>query len=691
MSLPGQSQEAVPTVGIDVGGTFTDFVVVMPDGRLLLHKQPSMPADPSQAVGRGLRALTERHPELAGRTLRIVHGTTLALNAILQRKVADVALVVAKGGRDVLEIGRAKLKTPYNFHLGKEQAVVPRDLIFEIDARIAADGSVLARPDDAAIDALCREIGASRAGAVAIMLLNSYVDPTLEIELGQAIAKHLPELPVTCSAEIWPEVREFERAVVACINAEVHPLMGAYLARLGGRIDEVAPSVLQLTSSSGGMLSLASAAARAIDTVLSGPASGATAAASLCRSAGIDAALTFDMGGTSADIAIISEGEVEFTTNARIGDLPLMMPVVGVSSIGAGGGSIVSVDAYGVIKVGPESAGAHPGPVAYGLGGTEPTVTDCYLVLGFIDPDRFLGGAMRLDKGQAEAALAEVAGRLRLPSPAHAAEAALQVATVRMASELFKLLAQKGYEPADHVVVPFGGAGPTHAVMLAEEAKLKGVTVPTAAATFCAMGAAVADLRRDFVRSLGKARVHAAGERLWANWQALETLAGEWLAAEDVPVIGQRLVHAVDMQYAGQSFSLTVTIPEQVRAEEDVQGVIDAFHRAHEAIYGFREPDHAVEAVTQRLSIIGEVAKVALPGLSEGEPAPAPRSRRPVFHGGAWIEASVYRREDFGAGSAVAGPAVVEQDDTTLWMPPGWRLEADRQGLLVVTRENGDA
>ncbi|WP_321573453.1 hydantoinase/oxoprolinase family protein, partial [Geminicoccus flavidas] len=314
-----------------------------------------------------------------------------------------------------------------------------------------------------------------------------------------------PDLPVTCSAEIWPEVREFERAVVACINAEVHPLMGAYLAKLGERIDAVAQNVLQLTSSSGGMLSLASAKERAIDTVLSGPASGATAAASMCRAAGIDAALTFDMGGTSADIAIISDGTVEFTTNARIGDLPLMMPVVGVSSIGAGGGSIVSVDAYGVIKVGPESAGAHPGPVAYGLGGTEPTVTDCYLVLGFIDPDRFLGGAMRLDKAKAEAALAAIAQHLHLPSAAHAAEAALRVATVRMASELFKLLAQKGYEPADHVVVPFGGAGPTHAVMLAEEAKLKGVTVPTAAATFCALGAAVADLRRDFVRSLGKA------------------------------------------------------------------------------------------------------------------------------------------------------------------------------------------
>jgi N-methylhydantoinase A len=298
---------------------------------------------------------------------------------------------------------------------------------------------------------------------------------------------------------------------------------------------------------------------------------------------------------------------------------------------------------------------------------------------------------MRLDKARAEAALDRIARQLGLPSAAHAAEAALRVATVRMASELFKLLAQKGYEPSEHVVIPFGGAGPTHAVLLAEEAKLRGVTVPTAAATFCAMGAAVADLRRDFVRSLGKARVHRAGDRLWANWQALEELAEGWLVAENVPVVGRRLVHAVDMQYAGQSFSLTVTVPEPVRAAEDVQGVIDAFHQAHEAIYGFREPDHAVEAVTQRLSIIGEVAKVAMPELAPGEPSPAAHGQRPVFHAGAWLEANVFRREELGAGSAVAGPAVVEQDDTTLWLPPGWRLAADRQGLLVVTRENGDA
>jgi N-methylhydantoinase A len=685
------SHALMPTIGIDVGGTFTDFVAVMPDGSLLFHKQPSTPDDPSLAVSEGLGTLLGRHTALEGGTIRIVHGTTLALNAILQHKVADVALVVSRGHRDVLEIGRAKLRTPYNIHLNKEQPVVPRRHIFELDARIAADGSILGQPDAAAIDALTATIAASGVGAVAIMLLNSYVSPALEAEVAEAIRARLPDLPVTCSAEIWPEMREFERAVVACINAQIHPLMEDYLAQLGARVERATRAVLQLTSSSGGMLGLASANQRPIDTVLSGPASGATAAAKLCKAAGMKAALSFDMGGTSADIAIVTDGEVEFTTSARIGDLPLMMPVVGVSSIGAGGGSIVSVDAYGVIKVGPESAGARPGPVAYGLGGTQPTVTDCYLVLGFIDPDRFLGGTMPLDADRATRALAEVATRLGLPTATHAAEAALRVATVRMASELFKLLAQKGYEPSGHVLIPFGGAGPTHAVMLAEEAALAGVTVPTAAAIFCALGAAVADLRRDFVRSLGKVRLASLTDRLWANWQELEVHAQQWLDGEGVPIIGRRLVHAIDMQYAGQSFSLTVPIPAMVRAACDLNGVMRAFHQAHEAIYGFREPDHAIEAITQRLSIIGEVPKADLPDLAPGAIAPRSRGVRPVFHAGAWIDAHIYRREDLGAGAAIAGPAVIEQDDTTVWMPQGWSLTADRLGLLVLTRSDDHA
>ena len=381
----------MPTIGIDVGGTFTDFVALLADGNMLVHKQPSTPQDPSEALQRGLEALFAQAPELKGEPIRLVHGTTIALNAVLQRKVADIGLIVSTGNRDVIEIARIRTGVRFRLRSGKERPLVPRDLVFETSARMAADGSILARPTAEEIDALCARIRTAGLGAVAIMLLNAYVDPTLEQELGAEICARLPDLLVTQSAAIWPEMREYERSVVACLNAQIYPLMQNYLARLEARVRDAGGSraAIQLASSTGGMLSVQTAAERPIDTMLSGPASGATAAARICEAAGIAHAISFDMGGTSADIAVIENGDVQFTTKARVGELPLMMPVVGVNSIGAGGGSIVSVDLYGVIKVGPESAGAFPGPVAYGFGATRPTVTDCYLVLGSSTPTIF--------------------------------------------------------------------------------------------------------------------------------------------------------------------------------------------------------------------------------------------------------------------------------------------------------------
>jgi N-methylhydantoinase A len=687
-----EAEVAWPTIGIDVGGTFTDFVLQMPDGRMLLHKQPSTPADPSAALQLGLESLVAQEPSLAGAPMRIVHGTTIALNAVLQNKVAPIALVVSDGSRDVLEIARIRLPRPFDIRAQQEEPIVPRARAFEVATRISAAGALLKDTSDAEIEVLCAQLKATGVAAVAVMLLNAYIAPEAEARLAERIAARLPEILVTCSAGVWPEVREYERAVVACLNAQVHPLMQAYLSRLEDRVRAAvgARAVIQLTSSSGGMLSIESARQRPIDTMLSGPASGATAAARVCGMSGLDAAISFDMGGTSADVAVIHQGEVEFTTKARLGELPLMMPVVGVSSIGAGGGSIISVDAYGVLKVGPESAGANPGPVAYDLGATEPTVTDCYLVLGMIDPDAFLGGKMRLALDKSQAALAAVASKLGLASAEAAAEAALRVATARMAAELFKQLAQRGDEPAKHLIMPFGGAGPTHAAMLAEEAGMTGIAVPPAAATFCALGGAMADVRREFVRGLGHVRLHGVGDAIWDGWAELEAAGAAWLDGEGVMLLGRREVHALDMRYVGQSFSITTPIPADARAARDIASLAEAFHCAHEAIYGFREEDHGVEVVTQRLSVIGEVPKRGLPDLAPGVPQPKPKSHRRVFHRGDWIEAAIYRREQFGAGSQAWGPAVVEQDDTCTWIPPGWAVTANRYGVLMVTKVSGE-
>lgn len=693
MASVDSSNRAHPaTVGIDVGGTFTDFVAILPDGNLVFHKEPSTPKDPSLAVYTGLQRLVQQHAALGEAGARVVHGTTIALNAVLQRKVADIALIVSTGNRDILEIGRARLPTSYDIHVAKERPIVSRDRVLEVNARTAASGAVLQRPGEEEIDALCAKISALGVGAVAIMLLNSYVDAELENELAAAISSRLPGLLVTRSSGVWPEIREFERAVVACINAQVHPLMEDYLETLSRRIVSAGTSAtVQLTSSSGGMLGVRSARDRPIETMLSGPASGASAAAKLARAMAIPAVLTFDMGGTSADIAVIADGTLEFTTTSRIGDLPLMMPVVGVSSIGAGGGSIVSVDDHGIIKVGPESAGANPGPVAYGMGGVQPTVTDCYLVLGIIDPKGFLGGRIKLDVGKAEAALKTIADRLKLPSAAHAAEAALSVATAHMATELFKLLALKGHEPSAQILMPFGGAGPTHSTLLAAEAGLAGVTVPPAAATFCALGAAMADVRRDFVAALGNARLTKVADGLWANWQRLQQEAEDWLAGEGIPVLARELEYAADMRYAGQAHNLMVAIPTGAQKNRDLAAVAEAFHAAHETIYGFRETDDAVEIVTQRLSIIGKLPEVALPRKAATHQGAAVARTRQVFHHGASITAAVCRREDLTPGVTIEGPLVVEQDDTTIWVPPKWRLTANELLFLNIQRSGQDA
>jgi len=684
--------DGAPVVGIDVGGTFTDFAAAFPGGRLVFHKEPSEPRDPSVAVERGLAALLKEQPLLGGRPIRIVHGTTIAVNALLQGNVADIALIVSQGMRDVLEIGRMRLPSAFDFRMAKQRVLVSRDKVFEIGCRMSTHGRIIANATDDEIDELCALIEASGVEAVAIALLNSYVDASLERSLAERIAAQLPRLLITQSSKVWPEIREFERTVAACVNAQVHPLMQSYLETLEGRIQRLGvDALLQISGSSGGTFSVESAKDRPLETLLSGPASGTTAASRLAKAAGLNSVITFDMGGTSADIAMMTNGEVELTTGAYVGDVPLMMPLVEVSSIGAGGGSIVSVDAEGVIKVGPESAGADPGPVAYALGGSRPTITDCYVVLGFIDPDRFLGGRMKLNKTAAAAALSEIAASLGLESAEQAAWAAITVATARMSTALFTRMALKGHPPSAQILMPFGGAGPTHAVMLAQEAGLRGVAVPPAAATFCALGAAMADVRRDFVRSLGKVRVSQMATRLWKNWAALEEEARTWIQAEGLPIRSHGFAYAADMRYSGQSHNLVVAVPEEIRRAESIPGLAAAFHSAHAAIYDFRESDDDVEIVTQRLSVLGETPDVSFPKVARGASVANGSGARTVFYDNAYLEADIFSRRVFGAGTTAVGPAVIEDDDLTVWIPPSWGVRVDDRGILMIERSSSDA
>ncbi|MFO1282389.1 MAG: hydantoinase/oxoprolinase family protein [Burkholderiales bacterium] len=674
-------------VGIDVGGTFTDFVLAERGRPLILHKEPSTSDDPSLAVERGLLVLRSRSDRFRQDGGLVVHGTTIGLNAILQRKGAAAALVVSRGTRDVLEIARCRMPSSFDFRSGKPEPVIPRDRVFELDARIDAAGDIVSRPSSAAVDALCERLAGTGVEAVAIVFLNAYLDGSLEREVAAMVRQRLPRLLISCSAEIWPEIREYERSLVTVLNAQLHPILDRYFATLAQRMEAAGiEATLQISSSTGGTMSLKTARARPIDTILSGPASGVLAAAHFLERAAVPAAITFDMGGTSADISVVQQGKAEHSTQTHVGDMPIMLPVVGVSSIGAGGGSILAVDAQGVLKVGPASAGARPGPVAYGLGGQAPTVTDCYLVCGILGAEGFLGGRIRLDTAAAERALDGIAGRIGLNGAQAAAVAALRVATARMATELFKLLAQRGLEPQQQVLMPFGGAGPTHANLLAEEAGLAGVLIPPAASTFCALGAILADVRRDYVRGLRRGDGSGGDAALWTAFDDLEAQGRVWLEGEGALVTGSYFEYAADMRYSGQSHHLTIEIPAEVRAGSRRDAVLELFHRRHESLYGFREADTAIEILAVRVTIGGSTQAIDLPGLAPRDSPAGPRSRRPVFLDGRWVPVPVYRREDLGAGDERDGPLLVEQDDTTIWVLPGWRVSADASGCLRLRR-----
>lgn len=679
-------------VGIDVGGTFTDVVLAVPgDGRVLHHKEPSTPGDPSRAVADGLAAVVAAAGLSPGDLTSVTHGTTIGLNAVIQRRGARIALVVTEGYRDVLEIGRSRMPSSFDLYAGKEEPLVPRDRIVEVAARLGPDGERVAVPDDAELDRVAAALTAASAEAAAVVVLHSYTDPAFEEEVTARLRERLPDMRLASSASVWPEVREYERTLVACLNAYIQPLMRDYFDRLAERLAGIGVTApIYIAASNGGSLGLAAAAARPLETVLSGPASGVMAAARLAGAggAGLDRLVTFDMGGTSSDIAVAVAGRPEFTTHTTIGGLPLILPVVAVTAIGAGGGSVIWVDDQGLLKVGPDSAGADPGPVAYGRGGTRPTVTDCYILTGIIDPAVFLGGRMSLDADASAGALVGVAARLGWDSgdgeaAARAALAALRVATAGMATELRKTLAQRGLDPARFTLVPYGGAGPTHAAMLAEEVGIAHIVVPPTAATFCALGAAGADLRRDFARSIRRRLDEDSAARLREILAELADRAHRWLAAQGAATGPPELLFSADLRYEGQAYELRVPLDG---AALEAESVAEALHAGHERLYGFRDAEASIELSTARLAIVAPTGEIPPPAVPRGEGTPGAASERSVLLTGGRFTAQVFDRAGLRAADRLSGPAIVEQDDTTVLIPPGWSADVDSAGNLHLRR-----
>jgi N-methylhydantoinase A len=647
-------------LGVDVGGTFTDLVALV-DGRLKTGKVPSTPRDQSEGVMDSLEAAGIEE------AAAFAHGMTVATNALLERRGARTGLVTTAGFRDVIEIGRQDRPALYALAERRPEPLVPRELRFCVRERMGPGGEIEALDDDSvreAIDGL-RE---AEVEAVAVCLLFAFLHPEHERAVGEAIREGLPDVHVSLSCEVLPEFREYERFSTTVADAYLGPRLRSYLERLGSRASDAGVPEPLVMQSSGGVIELEAAAANAAACVLSGPAGGVVGAAHVARAGGFEDVLTFDMGGTSTDVAPVVGGEPQTSTESVVAGVPIKLPMVDVHTVSAGGGSIAWADAGGALRVGPRSAGADPGPAAYGKGGEEPTVTDANLLCGLLADGAELGGELTLDGSLAETALAALGEKLGLDA-LETALGVIRVANAEMGRALRVISVERGLDPRDFALVAFGGAGGMHACALAEELGMTRVLMPRAGGVLSALGLAMSDVRRDYVRPL-LCSLDELG-RLDEPFAEMEQAARDDLGEPEL----RRLA---DLRYRRQSFELTVDAG-------DPGELAERFHAAHDQRYGYRMDDEPVEVVNAR--VIATVP-VERPELSEDEPSgDASAEVRRVNFDGDWVEAAVWDRAAMGRGSRVEGPAIVEFAEATCAVRPGWSGEVDEVGTLVLAHE----
>ena len=673
-------------LGIDIGGTFTDFSLLNEDtGQLTGFKSPTVPADPAAGVLEGLEALVAELGIAPGDIAYLVHGTTIAVNTVIERNGAALGLLVTRGFGDVLELQRLRLDNPVNFTATRPAALIPRYRVGEVSERILTDGTV-DTPLDAAelLEEGGRLVEHERVEGLVVSFLNAYRSPQHEMEARRRLNERHPHLPIVCSHEVWPQIREYERTIVTALNAYVRPRVVRYLGRLEDRLAEAGVRApLYITKSNGGVTSARDAREATVQTLLSGPASGVIGASHVCRQAGYGNLITLDMGGTSADIALVRDGQPTYSTDEIVGDFPVVLPAVGVSSIGAGGGSIAWLDDTGILKVGPQSAGADPGPACYGRGGQSPTLSDAFLLCGFLNHETFLGGRRRLHPDRAAAAVRPLAAALEL-SVDQAAEAICEVATANMYAAFSNVLARHGIDPRDFSLVAFGGAGPIQACFLAREFHIPRVIVPPSPGTLCALGAMSADVKSDYVRTIHRPLGAVTAAELVAECARLEAQARRWLTDVDPPIRAHHVAFAADLRYVGQAFQVEVPLDPALLRDATLDPVREAFHAAHERLYAHADRAAEVELIDLRATITGDTPKPPLARPPRGTGAPTPVGERSIHYERAHHQAQVYRRRDLRAGDRLAGPAIVEQDDTTTVIPAGFIGTVDDAGNLVI-------
>ncbi|MBI5301800.1 MAG: hydantoinase/oxoprolinase family protein [Chloroflexi bacterium] len=676
-------------IGVDVGGTFTDLTLVdVAAQRVAIHKVLSTPADPSRAIMTGVTELLAREQVDFNLVDYFGHGTTVATNALIEKKGSKTGLLVTAGFKDLLEIGRQTRPALYDLQKEKPAPLVPGHLRKEIPERVYHNGDVRMPIDVNALKQSVAELRSAGVESIAICFLFSFVNPDHEKTALSVVRDLFPDAYVTASYQVVPEFREFARLSTTVLNAYLGPVMRRYLTNLQTSVRQV--GIRQdpyITQSNGGILSLQESIASPVRTAVSGPSAGVMAATHVGHLVGLDNLITLDMGGTSADISLIHRGQPLLSMERTVEGLPVRIPMLDIVTIGAGGGSIAWLDAGGALKVGPQSAGANPGPACYGFGGTLPTVTDANVVLGRMNPQRILGGRMALKTENAESAiLTHIAQPTRL-SVLDAASGMIDVVNANMVRAMRLVSVERGYDPREFTMVAFGGAGPVHAIALAQELGIPRVLVPPAPGTLCSLGLLVTDIRVDFVRSLPLKPNPESLPKIVRIFDELVADGRRALDKENVPEAKRRLTRWIEARYQRQNFELPIPVQDQDLTQAGIAGLAEKFHAEHKRLYGYARPQAPVEFVNFRLTAVGELPKAPIPVCPpRNGNQPTPFGQREVFfeEAGGYAPTPLYQRDDLRAGDCLSGPAIIEQMDATTVLPPQMPLRVDEYGNLMI-------
>ena len=670
-------------IGVDIGGTFIDFCA-LDDRTRRMHtlKVLTTPAEPGREVMEGVALLQQRHGLDPAEVTGFVHGTTVGINTVIQRKGARLALLTNAGFEDVVELARLRMPEMYSLFCERPEQLIPRDRIFGVRGRVLADGSEAEALDLEAVRDAARQARAKGAEGVIVSFLHAYRNPAQEQAAKAAIRAAEPGLFVFCGAEIWPVIREYERTTTGILNGYVHPRVDRYLDSLEKALASrgvTAPPMI--TKSNGGIMGVEAGRTSCVSMLLSGTASGVMGASFLARQAGLAEALTLDIGGTSADVALILGGEPQFGTGEMIGEFPLHVPSVSVSSIGDGGGSIATVDGFGMLKVGPESAGSTPGPACYGRGGDRATITDAMAVCGFLGHVPLAYSSVQMDRAKAVEVVAALASKLDR-GVEQTAEAIIDVAISSMFAEVNKLIARYGVDLRDFTLLPFGGAGPMLGCLLARELGIARVMIPRRPGVVSALGGLIADVKNDFIRTLFLDVDAAHLAEFQAALAELRAQAEHWLR-HDQHFHGPAAIRvSADMRYHGQSFEIEAPLEPGWIESGDLAAVLAAFHRQHDAIYDFHDSAAPVQIVNLRLVILGATEPPDMPEQPRTTGAPDAERIVQVWYDGAWHAMPLFLRDALQHGHEFQGPAIVAQEDATTCIPPGFDATVDAHGNL---------